>query len=296
MEQYQHFKNRIAKAKKVPIEAILLAFGHAAKDSRKNGLYLWYHSPFSTTDKTPSFVVNTDDNTFKDFSQSDKGGDALDLLQRLNNCTLASALHFLESGNFNATGQRKLTVVQDAEYTIKKVQPLQNAALTTYLQSRCISVEIAKKYVEEIYYYLNGKHYFALCMKNRSNGYEVRNKYYKGCLSKKDITILSSGKDSVSIFEGFTDFLSVLTYKGIEQLKTDVIILHSVETVKAAKETLETYQKAYTFLDNDIAGYTATTNIAQIVPTKRMNYIYANYKDFNDFLTSNKQKLQTIEG
>ena len=37
-------------------------------------------------------------------------------------------------------------------------------------------------------FYDNGKNYFAIGFKNKSGGYEVRNRFFKGCMSPMDIT------------------------------------------------------------------------------------------------------------
>jgi len=65
-----------------------------------------------------------------------------------------------------------------------------------------------------MYYTYNGKSYFALAFANESGGYELRNRYYKGCYGHKDISLIpgrNTASKSVAVFEGFMDFLSALT-------------------------------------------------------------------------------------
>jgi hypothetical protein len=49
-------------------------------------------------------------------------------------------------------------------------------------------MKIATCYLREIHYKAKGKRYFALCFPNDSGGYEIRNPYFKGSFSPKDIT------------------------------------------------------------------------------------------------------------
>lgn len=68
----------------------------------------------------------------------------------------------------------------------------------------------------EVRFSLNGKWNFAIGFPNASGGYEVRNKYFKGCIAPKDIThIRQAGepKETCYVFEGFMDYLSFLTLR-----------------------------------------------------------------------------------
>ena len=99
---------------------------------------------------------------------------------------------------------------------IRKIQPLQNPALMDYLRSRNIPPEMAAHHVQEMYYRIGDKPYFALAFKNDAGGYELRNPRFKGSTSPKDIThIRQSGKknDSCFVFEGVMDYLSFIAIR-----------------------------------------------------------------------------------
>ncbi|MGB1241671.1 MAG: toprim domain-containing protein [Chitinophagales bacterium] len=295
MSSSQEFSDIIVKVKSTPIEDVLASFGHYPQKTKKGGKQLWYNSPFmERKQKTPSFVIDTIKNTWGDFAvgalNGKIGGDVLDLVQKYKNVTFFEAVTFIQGKPFLPTKIPRNIENDTSEIKVKKVQFLQNKALIGYLKDRSIDVEIAKLYLEEIYYYQGIKHYFSLAFKNRSDGYEIRNKYFKGCIGKKDVTIVYSNSSEISVFEGFSDFLSVLTYKSIKRLKTDVLILNSTALLPRVMPLIQTYQKSYTFLDNDPTGSTATKQIKQVMPTKTMNYLYENYNDFNDFLTKSKTK------
>ena len=69
-----------------------------------------------------------------------------------------------------------------------EVVPLSSPALYSYLRQRGINTELAKRECREVRYLTDGKPYFAVGFPNRSGGYEIRNKFFKGCIAPKDIT------------------------------------------------------------------------------------------------------------
>jgi len=255
---------------------------------------VWIKSPFNPGEKTASFKINTVKNVWYDFARGE-GGNILDLVMALNNCNLSQALEKLETGNFSFS-QAKLsfsntTVTTDkniSQYKINKVQSLQNKALIDYLKSRKISIDIANKYLQEVYYEQKDKNYFALGFENDSKGFEVRNAYFKGCLGSKDITTIKGiGNKELSIFEGFMDFLSALIYFKIDSFKSDVIVLNSVAQKSKIEELLysDLYNKIYLFLDNDKKGKEVKNEFYNINNNCiDCSNFYKGYKDFNEFL------------
>ena len=135
-----------------------------------------------------------------------------------------------------------------------KIVPLGNPALLAYLKERGIPAHIAKANCKEAHYTLNGRPYFAVAFPNISSGVELRNRYFKGCISPKDISIrrIRDGPSTeCAVFEGFIDYLSALAL-GI--IGTDVIILNSVSNVHKAIPHLRDYNAIHCYLDNDVAG------------------------------------------
>lgn len=68
----------------------------------------------------------------------------------------------------------------------------------------------------ELHFSHGGKSYFAIGFKNKSGGYEVRNLFFKGCMSPKDIThIRQQGEPRYTcyVFEGMMDYLSFLSLR-----------------------------------------------------------------------------------
>ena len=256
---------------------------------------VWIKSPFNPSERTASFKIHTKNNVWYDHSIG-KGGGIIDLVMMLNNCSFSSALSILSNNQYKPTNKpltktdNNDTQTDKKEFIINKIQDLQNKALVEYLHKRKINIDIAFKYLKEIYYKNNSKNYFALAFKNDSENYEIRNLYFKGCIGSKDITTIKGiGNKELSIFEGFIDFLSALTHYGINEFKSDVIILNSVANKSKIATILSSneYKKIYLFLDNDKAGTDTKKDLYNINHNCiDCSNIYKPHKDFNDFLQS----------
>lgn len=267
---------------------------------------MWYKSPFRPQEQDASFHINVRKNVWYDFGDG-SGGDLIAFVQRLNNCNVSDALAYLDTlfpknvqkSIPNSTLQKTTTDrFEKAESLIlKSARPITNPQLITYLtEERRIDINTAKKFLVEVLYTQveTGKNYYALGMVNRSGGYEVRNKYFKGSVVQKDITILQGTKseNKVSIFEGIFDFLSAYKYYGETLTEGEVIVMHSL----AMKETLLEYLKKrsfstiYTYFDNDRAGEEMTVLINKNYPSvhEPCSALFLPFRDFNAFWRSQK--------
>lgn len=129
--------------------------------------------------------------------------------------------------------------------------PLSSPFLLTYLQERGINIALAKRECSEAHFTHNGKRYFAIAFPNVSGGYEIRNRYFKGCIAPKEIShIRQSGtaRETCYVFEGFMDYLSFLTLrlencpKYPELDRQDYMVLNSVANVSKALYPLGNYE------------------------------------------------------
>ena len=116
-----------------------------------------------------------------------------------------------------------------------KIRPLANRILLAYLKERCIDVETARKICRETSFKRNGKNYFAIAFPNISGGYEVRNRFFKACISPKDITCVTNGQEMgrCYVFEGFMDYLSFEPAFPLWP-KGDCLVLNSVSNLPKA--------------------------------------------------------------
>lgn len=281
---------RTQEAKRIKLQDLLATLGYLPIKKTKGGSQLWYQSPLRS-DEDPSFKVNTKLNSWYDFGDGN-GGNVIDFVMQHETTDLSGSLSFLDALDITSYTNTRVAQYFGDEVKIKKVQELQNPALLDYLKDRRISLDVAKKYLKEVYYIADKKHYFALAMQNDKQGYEIRNKYFKGGLKSKEITTLNhsnGGNGQISLFEGFMDFLSVLTEQGIEELKTDAIILNSTSQIESAIQTIEVrkYSKVFAFLDNDDAGRKALQMLHDAHDdVKDLSHLYKGYNDPNEKLTT----------
>lgn len=178
-------------------------------------------------------------------------------------------------------------------FVISSVGKITNMALIYYLQTRKIDLQIARAYLKEITFHpaSSKRLYFALGFPCGSQGYEVRNKHFKGFVgSWKTISCLNIEQEgTLTVFEGFLDFLAYLTHRQTEKLQTGVIVLNSTTFRRRALEKIQTSKakKIYLFLDNDWPWKQVTkflqNQLAGKVEVVDCSHIYQDHKDFNDF-------------
>ncbi|RHM90608.1 DNA primase, partial [Phocaeicola plebeius] len=172
--------------------------------------------------------------------------------------------------------------------------PLSSPALLSYLRQRGINTELAKRECREVRYLTDGKPYFAVGFPNRSGGYEIRNKFFKGCIAPKDITHIRQEqmRETCCLFEGFMDYLSFLTLR-LERCPDrpdldgqDYIVLNSTSNLSKAIRPLGGYGRIHCFLDNDKAGMEAVQELREKygMRVRDASHIYGDYNDLNDFL------------
>ncbi len=227
------------------------------------------------------------------------GGNVIDLVIKIKNCSVKEALIYLGkiTPSFSFQQQPDIKNKDEKSYQIRKIKKLENGALIEYLKSRMIDIDIAKKYCKEIYYTQNGKSYFSIAFKNDLDGYELRNKYFKGCIGKKAITFIKNNNDSVCIFEGFIDFLSYKTMYKSYPLNEDYLICNSTALVKSILPKIKDYHSVYACLDNDNSGRTATQFLRQNHSgVFDASIAYIKHKDINEYLMSKVSKKREQVG
>ena len=283
------------QAKKIAIEEYLQSYG--ITPVRGQGNSLWYMSPFRVESEA-SFKVNRDKNLWHDFGSDDKGNIIKLAMMLHRTASVAQALKSIEDKiphikplSFSFRQQESFEGLEDI-----LLKPLANTALIQYLNERMIPIGLAQQYCKEVYYTCKGKPYFAIAFPNEWGGYDTQNKYFKGCIAPKAITIIDNGKSTCSVFEGFIDFLSYLVLKlrhnpdqSIFKEK-DYYILNSVSNTSKLLDRLEKYERIYCYLDNDQAGIHSTNEIGTRYGSKLSDQSihYKEYKDVNDFLCGKK--------
>lgn len=283
---------------------VLYKQGYKASYSRNNKgkKCHWFISPFRE-EQTASFVVNQDDNTYKDWGTGESGN-VVDYMVRYYCCSVQYALSLLDSFDLSSSfiKQKKehtqLSKKEDQDrYEILAIIKVQNPNLIKYLNRRKIH-ERYWKYLVEVHFKLKDKVYYAVGFENDSQGYELSWEYWnkakqgfvrnKMCLIAKDVAHIKNCSSSVVILESWSDFVSLLSLYPKMELKNDFIIMNSVCTKDKVIEILDriSFETIYVGTDNDAAGMEIMTQLMNRYPDKviPLNGFYKDYKDIGDYL------------
>lgn len=277
----------IEKAKQIPIELVLQKMNYTP--SKTNGFDVWFLSPFRV-EKTPSFKVNTKINRWYDHGLQ-KGGNIIDFVSMKFNYTISEVLNFLNNYSdeaiFSFQKQKSMesnTNETISEIKITKVIEIQHYALKQYLESRNVNIYEDEPNLKELHYTLKGKNYFAIAFQNNSLGFELRSKYTKICIGKKDITLIKNNSNTLLVFEGFMDYLSYKNSSHYNTENLDFLILNSVAMINKCVEILLNYEEIDLYLDNDNPGKTYTQEtLKKYNNCIDKSNIYSKYKDFNEY-------------
>ncbi len=281
----------IKEIKSIPLASFLSRLGH--EPAARKGTRLWYKSPLRQ-EHTPSFKVETALNCWYDFGLG-IGGNIIDLAAELYQSTDLRYLLRRIADSYPVPSVPTVASSFALRHSTPsmeriKVVPLEHHALVAYLQERGIPAHIAKANCKEAHYSVNYKPYFAVAFENVSGGWELRNRYFKGCRGRKDISYLPWARDGPStecaVFEGFIDYLSALALGIISE--ADAIILNSVVNVNKAVPFLKDYRIINSYLDNDTAGEIALSELTAIYGSTVIDRstLYAEFNDLNDFLVN----------
>lgn len=298
----------IEEAKNIRLADYLHSLGYAPV--RQQGANLWYKSPFRE-ETDPSFKVNTEINKWYDFGLG-QGSNIIALASELY-CSvnvpyllklIAEQTPHIRPVSFSFREQSSA----GPNFQHMEVKELDSPVLLSYLQGRGINLELAKKECCEVHFENNGKRYFAIGFRNMNGGYEIRNRYFKGCIAPKDIThIRHEGRrnDACFVFEGFMDYLSFLTIRSEKcpQMPCldwqDYIILNSVSNFHKAIDELAVYERIHCFFDNDRAGIEACRKIKEEYSyrVRDASHTYKDCKDLNEYLVRQRsmQERKTVQ-
>lgn len=206
----------INEIKQVPIVDFLYILGIEPVKHKASGL--WYHAPYRN-DRNPSLRVSTDKNVWYDYGIA-RGGDIFNLAGEFINSNefVAQAKFISETlgGSFPTSFPHYQRIAEKAvkakgnPFSDIVEKPLSHPALRQYLRERGISADVASRFCCQVEYRYNGKQFFAVGFKNNSGGYEIRNRFFKGCVSPKDITLIGRNSNVCHLYEGFMDFLSAV--------------------------------------------------------------------------------------
>src|SRR5690606_2368814 len=121
----------------------------------------------------------------------------------------------------------------------------------------------ARKLCKEVHYQIRGRKYFAIGLRNRLGGWELRNSYWKGSTSPKDVSMIGSSFKKLAITEGMFDMLTLIELRP-ELLKThELLVLNTTAFVKRMIKEIGEYENVELFLDRDRTGMGMTELILE---------------------------------
>ena len=286
-------RTEIDAVRQMPLADFLARLGY--EPVRSSGNELWYIAPYRG-ERTPSFRVNVAKQLWYDFGLG-KGGDIFTLAGEFarSGDFMARARFIAETARMPLVASEKpLFLPEPSEPAFEGVEavPLLRSTLTDYLAERGIPYAVASRHCCRLNYGVRGKRYFAVGFPNVAGGYEIRSRYFKGCVPPKDVSLIKpedTAPDVCSVFEGFMDFLSAATL-GLET--GDCLVLNSVSNVEKAMRYLDGYGHIDCYLDRDEAGR-RTLEMLKGHYEERVcdrSALYDGCKDLNEYLQLTAKK------
>lgn len=271
-------------ARNFSVEKTLEKLGHFP--NRTTEKEAWFLSPFRSETQA-SFKVSRTKNRWYDHGEG-IGGNVIDLVCRILKCSIKEALEFLNDGMAIDPFKQQPIFSKKQNETgigIVKVQDIIHPALIQYLNSRGISLMIAKQYCKEVWYRYKDNRFFTIGLENGKGGWELRSKLFKNSSSPKSHTHIKRNSNQLVILEGMFDMLSLATLEQELLNTSDIIVLNSIAFIKDMVPYINHYEQTLLYLDNDTAGRAATKYLMEInhqVIDKSSTYKH--YKDLNKYL------------
>ncbi len=275
------------RARHISVMETLAKLGHfPIKESEKEA---WFLS-ILRSETQASFKVSKELNRWYDHAAG-FGGNVIDLIVRINHCSVKEALAFLTNDISYFSFQQQAVFKNSAsKIQILQVNKIKHPALIQYLSSRKITLVTARKYCKEVWYEFNDKKYFAIGLQNDKDGWELRNTYFKNSSSPKSYTYLKNSGKKLIVLEGMFDLLSLIELNSIDISNCDIIILNSTAFIKSIVGFFKDYHKVYLFLDNDATGkrisLLLTQNYTHVIDKSSL---YKNFKDLNEWLNDERK-------
>lgn len=288
-------------AKLKSIDSYLASQGYRPIKKRSTGRYNVYLS-ILRSESEPSFFVDKNRNLWRDFGYGDEGWkDIIELVMQHEAKSFPEAINSLLSRTFI----KKLDYVEVYKPGIEIVdlRPLTDGYLLNYIRERLVDVDLARIYCQQAYVRFptgkdSSKEHLYIAFKNDKGGYELRNHYSvdikKVSTSPKYFTRFNGDPEKYNLFEGFFNFLALLTRYKKDHLKNTTVVLNSLVNLVYLYETLKKCTENNIFLDNDepadkflFKGDPKLKIVSlkeQGIPYTDRRDIFGGANDYNDFI------------
>ena len=250
---------------------------------RKKGYHYYFRKKGQ---RSGSIAVS--DKGWIDFSDETKGG-ILKAIQIYDKFDWNQSVALINS----LTSDYSDVKVREYERKLEVIKELSKDNLLKFIDSRGITLDLAKKYLKQVHYTSNENQYYSIGFRNNSGGYVLRGENFKSNLGVQDITTYNfdnnNNSKNVLIFEGFFNYLS---YLKIYNKTTDkVIIMNSTGNYKKMINYINSNAKNFNFLyygDNDWAGDTLLNKlIKDNIKVEDKRYLYTT-NDLNSYIVKTK--------
>ncbi|MGY3212447.1 CHC2 zinc finger domain-containing protein [Mucilaginibacter sp. HD30] len=269
------------------IVTLLNALGY--QPVKKSGKEHMYRSMLRDGDNTPSFTVDDRIGAWFDHG-SGKGGNIIDFglayWRDLDFKGVVEKIQQVCNTPLPVKEYRPRMPVKVRNYKVDQVKPIgTHPAITSYLKGRGV-LEVAGGRLSELYYHVlndqgEKKCFFAAGWKNEAGSWEVRNKFFKGCLGSKAITFVPGDTRHAAIFEGYINYLSWLTEN--RAAKESVIILNTLSLLREGIVKATQFSKLDVYFDRDIAGFQAAREFIKALPyADDRSSAFQGFNDYND--------------
>jgi len=284
------------------INLINFCYSENMKIIREGTTQTFFENPFRT-EKNPSFnIFLTREGIYKakDFgNEGVRAMDSIEFVQKLKGFNFKDAVHYLLDAQgfgkeMEASPLPSERSCLQGRIEIRKLLPLQNRALINYLKFRKINTDFAQRcpLLYECYYRPNGKtrsngrDFFCLAFQNVENGYDLRSATFKGKVGTNAYSFIpNENSRHIAVFEGFTDYLSALTFYKTPHSNHNVLILNSTENKLKALPKMQAFDKVFLFLDNDNTGRKTTAFLRKnLYDSVDKATLYQEFSDFNSYL------------
>jgi hypothetical protein len=290
-------------AKELKDQASLVDFlarlGH--QPIKKYGREKMYLSILRENDTKPSLSVNDELGVWFDHGTR-KGGNIVDLgLALWGHLSFGEVIQKIQDlCNISCIEKKPLRpriAVKVPNYIIVETKEIgTHPAITEYLKSRQV-FDQAKETLREIYYFIQDhegerKNFYAAGWKNEKNSWEVRNKYFKGCLGHKAISFIQGHSKKAVVFEGFINYLS---WK-VENAMSDhsVIVLNTIALLADGIEKAKSFSFLDIYFDRDQSGLSASKAFISALPyASDRSLAFEGFNDYNDKLVSRSKSIIT---
>ncbi|WP_316738447.1 hypothetical protein [Pedobacter aquatilis] len=190
---------------------------------------------------------------------------------------------------------RKKLPVLNRRYVIREIKEItRNPSIFSFLLCRGVWT-VADECLKEIHYQVAGlaqsnKSFYAAGWQNENGGWEIRNKYFKGCLGTRGLTFIASNSSRLLLFEDYFDYLTWRFYH--EDEPADIIVLNSLSLLGAAIKRCKAYAEIEIYFSNDVSGKEASLKVTGIYPSaKDCSLEYRGYNNYNEMLMSSIKKI-----